>query len=95
MLPILVRQADANQEITYGNLGKELDLHHRVLRHLLDCIGNTLLELSEQWQENIPPIPGSFSFKNLSDSSEFERPFSMSGAVTNRSYRAKGVYKWT
>ena len=31
---------------------------------------------------------GSFSFKNLSDYSEFERPFSISGAVTNRSYRA-------
>ena len=58
MLPVLVRQADANQEITYGNLGKELDLHHRVLRHSLDCIGNTLLELSEQWQEDIPPIQG-------------------------------------
>lgn len=58
MLPILVRQANANQEITYGNLGKELDLHHRVLRHSLDCIGNTLLELSERWGEDIPPIQG-------------------------------------
>ena len=58
MLPILVRQADANQEITYGNLGKELDLHPRVLRHSLDCIGKTLLELGERWQEDIPPIQG-------------------------------------
>ena len=57
-MPILVRQATAQQTIPYGDLGRELDLHHRVLRHSLDCIGETLLELGEEWQENIPPIQG-------------------------------------
>lgn len=58
VLPILVRQAMASQKISYGNLGKELDLHPRVLRYPLGCIGDTLLELSERWQEEIPPIQG-------------------------------------
>ena len=57
-LPILVRQAMASQRITYGNLGKELGLHHRALRHPLGCIGDTLLELSKRWQEDVPPIQG-------------------------------------
>ena len=58
ILPILVRQAVASQKISYGDLGKELNLHHRVLRTPLGCIGDTLLELGEQWQEEIPPIQG-------------------------------------
>ena len=58
ILPILVRQAVARQKISYGDLGKELNLHHRVLRTPLGCIGDTLLELGEQWQEEIPPIQG-------------------------------------
>ena len=58
MLPILVRQTMASEKISYGNLGRELDLHPRVLRHSLDCIGKTLLELGERWQEDIPPIQG-------------------------------------
>ena len=58
ILPILVRQANAEKKITYGDLGEELDLHHRVLRRPLGCIGDTLLELGEQWQEKIPPIQG-------------------------------------
>ena len=58
ILPILVRQATARQKISYGDLGKELNLHHRVLRTPLGCIGDTLLELGEQWQEEIPPIQG-------------------------------------
>ncbi|MDE0681511.1 MAG: hypothetical protein OXI63_01230 [Candidatus Poribacteria bacterium] len=57
-LPILVRQAMASQRITYGNLGKELGLHHRALRYPLGCIGDTLLELSKRWQEDVPPIQG-------------------------------------
>lgn len=58
ILPILVRQAVAGQKISYGDLGKELNLHHRVLRTPLGCIGDTLLELGEQWQEEIPLIQG-------------------------------------
>ena len=58
ILPILVRQAMARQEIRYGDLAEELDLHHRVLRRPLGCIGDTLLELGELWQEKIPPVQG-------------------------------------
>lgn len=58
ILPTLVRQAKAEKKITYGDLGEELDLHHRVLRRPLGCIGDTLLELGDQWQEKIPPIQG-------------------------------------
>lgn len=58
ILPILVRQAGAGEKITYGDLGEELDLHHRVIRRPLGCIADTLLELSERWQEDIPPIQG-------------------------------------
>lgn len=58
ILPILVRQAIAKQKIPYGKLAEELNLHWRVLNYPLGCIGDTLLELSEQWQEEIPPIQG-------------------------------------
>ena len=58
ILPILVRQAMASQKISYGDLGKELGRHHRILRFPLDCIGNTLLELNERWPDEIPPIQG-------------------------------------
>ena len=56
ILPILVRQAMARQKITYGKLGEEIGAHHRALRHALDCIGNTVLELGKRWSEEIPPI---------------------------------------
>ena len=58
ILPILVRQAIAHQKIPYGKLAEELNLHWRVLNYPLGCIGDTLLELSEQWQKEIPPIQG-------------------------------------
>ena len=58
ILPILVRQAMASQTITYGDLGEELDLHHRALKHPLGCIGEILCELSKRWNEKIPPIQG-------------------------------------
>ena len=58
ILPILVRQAVAGEKITYADLGEELDLHHRVIKRPLGCIGDTLLKLGEQWQEKIPQIQG-------------------------------------
>ena len=58
ILPMLVRQAKRKKKITYGCLGQELGIHHRVLRYSLDCIGDTLLELGELRQEKIPPIQG-------------------------------------
>ena len=58
ILPILVRQAMARQKITYGALGEELGLHHRVLKHPLGCIREILCEISRRWQEDIPWIQG-------------------------------------
>ncbi len=58
ILPVLVRQAMACQKISYGKLAKELGIHHRPLRHPLDLIRFTLCKLSEQWQEDIPPLQG-------------------------------------
>ena len=56
ILPILVRQAESHQTITYGNLAKEIGIHHRVLRYPLDCIGNTIVELNRGLEEEIPQI---------------------------------------
>ena len=58
ILPILVRQAMAEQKITYGDLAEELEWHWRVLRTPLGCIGDTLLELNERWSDEIPSIQG-------------------------------------
>ena len=58
ILPILVRQAMARQKIKYKDLGEELGLHHRAMRYPLGCIGDILLEMSEQWPEKIPQIQG-------------------------------------
>lgn len=56
-LPILVRQALANQHICYSALAVELGMSNpRNLNFVLGCIGRTLQQLSSEWQENIPPI---------------------------------------
>ena len=56
-LPILVRQALASEKIFYADLAEELDIPNpRNLNYVLGSIGNTLLELGEEWQEEIPPI---------------------------------------
>ena len=58
-LPILVRQAMASEKIFYGDLAKELDMPNaRNLNYVLGSIGNALLELGKEWQEEIPPIQG-------------------------------------
>ena len=58
-LPILVRQALASEKIFYGDLAKELDMPNaRNLNYVLGSIGNALLELGEEWREEIPPIQG-------------------------------------
>lgn len=64
ILPILVRQAGAENTIYYGDLAKELGLHHRVLRTPLGCIGDTLLKLGGKLPEDIPPIQGLVVNKN-------------------------------
>ena len=58
-LPILVRQASVKKPITYEDLAKELNMPNpRNLNYVLGSIGNTLSELGEQWQEEIPRIQG-------------------------------------
>lgn len=37
-LPILVRQAEMAEPITYGQVARELGVHHRAIRHVLGCI---------------------------------------------------------
>lgn len=56
-LPILVRQAKAEQPIIYSDLATELDMPNpRNLDFPLGTIGNALLELSKRWKVKIPPI---------------------------------------
>ena len=56
-LPILVRQAKANQPVFYQQLADELGmLNPRNLNYPLGSIGQTLLELGARWNESIPPI---------------------------------------
>lgn len=55
-LPILVRQAEAGEPITYKDLGREIGMHHRAFAYPLGAIGSTLFELSDEWKEAIPQI---------------------------------------
>ena len=56
-LPILVRQVDAREPITYTDLAKELGMPNpRNLNWVLGSIGETLLDLSRKWNETIPLI---------------------------------------
>jgi hypothetical protein len=55
-LPLLVRQAQTQTEITYGDLAQELGMRARNLNFVLGCIGRSLIALAEKWNETIPPI---------------------------------------
>lgn len=56
-LPILVRQATANQIIFYSDLAMELRMPNpRNLNFVLGSIGQTLQELSGEWNQDIPLI---------------------------------------
>lgn len=56
-LPLLVRQAKAQQPITYADLAVELGMENpRNLNFVLGSIGRTLLRLSDDWETEIPPI---------------------------------------
>lgn len=57
VLPILVRQANARETITYQNLANEIGIPNpRNLNYILGSVGETLLELSVKWNEKIPLI---------------------------------------
>ncbi len=56
-LPILVRQALVGKQIFYSDLASELEMPNaRNLNYVLGFIGEALNNLSEKWDEEIPPI---------------------------------------
>ncbi|QWT22495.1 hypothetical protein KPL74_10960 [Bacillus sp. NP157] len=56
-VPILVRQALAGQPIFYQTLAAELGMPNpRNLNYPLGSVGQTLVELGQQWGEPIPPL---------------------------------------
>ncbi|MXR38145.1 hypothetical protein [Craterilacuibacter sinensis] len=56
-LPILVRQAEAGQSLSYSDLATELEMPNaRNLNFVLGSVGETLDELSKSWPQRIPPI---------------------------------------
>ena len=56
-LPILVRQALVGAPIFYSDLASELEMPNpRNLNNVLGFIGEALNNLSEKWDEEIPPI---------------------------------------
>lgn len=56
-LPLIVRQALIGETIFYSDLAEELEMPNaRNLNYVLGCIGTTLIELSEETEEQIPPI---------------------------------------
>ncbi|MDB4367977.1 hypothetical protein N9Z38_00445 [Mariniblastus sp.] len=58
-LPILVRQAHAQQHLTYKKLANEMGLPNaRNLNYILGSVGVTVQELALKWGEQIPPIEG-------------------------------------
>ncbi len=56
-LPLLVRQANAEEKIFYSDLAEELGMPNpRNLNYPLGSIGQTLQRLSKAWKDEIPPI---------------------------------------
>ena len=58
VLPILVKQAQAKERITYGDLGKEVKAHHRAIGRALGCVGRALDGLTPKWgtDTKVPPV---------------------------------------
>lgn len=57
ILPILVRQAEAQNPIFYEALAQEVRMPNpRNLNYPLGCIGRKLVELADRWDSPIPPI---------------------------------------
>lgn len=56
-LPILVRQAFSRKPIFYQQLADELGMPNpRNLNYVLGSVGQSLIDLSRAWREEIPPI---------------------------------------
>lgn len=56
-LPLLVRQAEAGVPVFYSNLAEELGMPNpRNLNYVLASIGQSLVRLTDEWEEKVPPI---------------------------------------
>lgn len=57
LLPILIRQARLELPITYGDVARELGVHHRAVHHIAGYIGFTLATVAERrgWTKRRPP----------------------------------------
>lgn len=65
-LPILVRQAQNKQIITYGDLALELGMPNpRNLNYVLGSIGTSIDHLKKEWKEAIPYIQSLVVKKNI------------------------------
>lgn len=56
ILPILVRQAQAREAISYNALGRETGIHRRAFSYPLGTVAEALRSLSEQWEEPVPAL---------------------------------------
>lgn len=55
--PLLVRQAELQRPIVYGDLAEELGMPNpRNLNYVLGSIGNTLEGLAKSWRVTVPPL---------------------------------------
>ena len=57
LLPILIRQAQTETPITYGDAAAELGVHHRAIHHIAGYIGFTLAAVAAKrgWKNRPPP----------------------------------------
>lgn len=57
LLPILIRQARLERPITYGDVARELGVHHRAVHHIAGYIGYTLSAVADRrgWIRRRPP----------------------------------------
>lgn len=57
LLPILIRQASLSKPLTYGDVARELGVHHRAVHHIAGYIGFTLRAVGARrgWTRRRPP----------------------------------------
>lgn len=57
LLPILIRQSTTGKPLTYGDVARELGVHHRAVHHIAGYIGYTLSAVGARrgWTRRRPP----------------------------------------
>jgi hypothetical protein len=56
-LPLLIRKAMAGRTIYYGDLAAEMGMPNaRNLNFVLGSVATSLVHLSDEWKESIPPL---------------------------------------